>query len=74
MIKHKVGEFSRAIHVGVVANRLTVADVLAFADKLREAQVPPAEQIISDHSHETHHLTGLRVHYTEELQAPGDPT
>lgn len=69
MIESKVGEFSRTIHVGVHADRLKVADVLAFADKLREMEVPPAEQVSDDHSHETRHLTGLRVCYSEELPA-----
>lgn len=71
MIEHKIGEFSRTIHVGVVADRLKVGDVLAFADKLREAGVPLTEQITDDHSQETRHLVGLRVHYSETL--PGDP-
>lgn len=69
MIESKVGEFSRTIHVGVRANRLKVADVLAFADKLREMEVPVTEHITDDHSHETRHLTGLRVHYSEGLPA-----
>ena len=70
MIESKIGEFSRTIHVGVHADRLKVADVLAFADKLREMGVPPTEQVTDDHSNETRHLIGLRVHYSEGL--PGD--
>jgi hypothetical protein len=72
LIEHKVGEFSRTINVSVRADRLKVGDVLAFADKLREAQVPWTEQISDDHSHETHHLIGLRVHYSEELRPTGE--
>lgn len=70
MIESKVGEFSRTIDVGVRGDRLKVADVLVFADRLREMGVPLTEQVVDSHAPQTQHLTGLRVHYSEEL--PGD--
>jgi hypothetical protein len=69
VIESKVGEFSRTIHVSVRADRLKVGDILAFADRLREMEIPLAEQVSDDHSHETQHLTGLWVRYIEELPA-----
>ena len=74
MIESKVGEFSRTIYVGVHADRLKVADVLVFADRLREMNVPLTEQVTDDHSNETRHLTGLRVHYSERLPAEREAT
>jgi hypothetical protein len=71
MIDSSVGDFSRTIYVSVTSNRLTVADVIAYADRLREMHVPLAEQVSDDHAHESGHLIGLRVRYSERL--PEDP-
>jgi hypothetical protein len=53
-----------------VSNRLTVADVLDFADALRESGVPTDAQIVDEHATDTRHLTGLWVrHSTREDDA-----
>jgi hypothetical protein len=41
------------------SDRLTVSDILDFADALRESGIPTGTQITDEHAFETRHLTGL---------------
>jgi hypothetical protein len=43
-----------------------VADILAFADKLREEDFPRDARVDDHHGQETAHLVGLSVRVTEE--------
>lgn len=64
MAEYSVSEYTRRHRVHVVADRMTVAHVLAFAEKLRETGAPPREQVGFSRS-EQYHLTGLDVSWPE---------
>jgi hypothetical protein len=63
------GKFTRANHVSVTApHHMTVAEVLAFADKLRDAHVPLDMKVSYSTNYHDGHFNGLSVHWTEEKE------
>lgn len=43
-----------------------VADVLAFAERLREEEIPHDAQVVDHHAEDTRHLVGLSARVLEE--------
>ena len=66
MITHVVSA-SKSTFIRVTSDRITVANILAFADALREAGIPLQEQVTDSHCDSTRHLDGLSIRYTEKL-------
>ena len=66
MIESKVTPFSRSHYVSVTASHhMTVAEVLAFADALRESEIPEDVQVGYNTAYSTGHFIGLTARYTE---------
>jgi hypothetical protein len=68
---YTVSPYTRSIFARVVSNRMTVGEVLYFADLLREKQVPLRELVGFSRSDEGH-FTGMSVSYSETLSDGSD--
>jgi hypothetical protein len=56
------------LRVSVVADRMKVEHVLAFADELRAQNVPLATLVDGSVNHSTMHCTGLSVRVLSDLE------
>lgn len=63
---------SRSLYLRVLADRLKVEHILAFADELRAENIPLNTLIDGSVNHSTLHCTGLSVRVTTDgTQHPG---
>jgi hypothetical protein len=69
MITFNRGKFERNNHMSVsAAHHMTVAEVLAFADRLREVHAPHDTKVYHDTAYSTGHFIGLSARWTEEKE------